>query len=203
MGDPKQVGLNTRAIDLHTYDAIVVGSGISGGWAAKELCEKGLKTLVLERGRNVEHVKDYTTANMHPWEFKHRLNLTEKDKAENPLKGRDANEGNEHFFVNDKDYPFIQEKPFFWTRGYQVGGRSLTWGRMCLRYGERDFRDNEKDGIGVDWPIRYKDLAPWYDYVEAYIGVSGQKEGLAHMPDGVYLPPMEMNCIEKHFSDKI
>jgi choline dehydrogenase-like flavoprotein len=203
MGDPKQVNLNTKAREQNSYDAIVVGSGISGGWAAKELCEKGLKTLVLERGRNVEHVKDYPTANMNPWEFKHRLNLTEKDKSENPLKARDANEGNALFFVNDKEHPFIQEKPFFWTRGYQVGGRSLTWGRMCIRWSEMDFEANLTDGIGVDWPVRYKDIAPWYDYVETYIGVSGKNEGLAHMPDGNFLPPMEMNCIENHFSETI
>jgi choline dehydrogenase-like flavoprotein len=186
-----------------TFDAIVIGSGMSGGWAAKEFCEKGLKTLVLERGRNVEHIKDYPTANMHPWEFKHRLNNTQKQIAENPVQSASADEGTELFFVNDKEHPYIQEKPFNWVRGYQVGGRSLTWGRQSYRYSDIDFEANLKDGIGVDWPVRYKDLAPWYDYVETYVGISGKQEGLAQLPDGNFLPPMELNCIEEHFSEKI
>jgi glucoside 3-dehydrogenase (cytochrome c) catalytic subunit len=203
MGDPKQVNQNTGGKEQHTYDAIVVGSGISGGWAAKELCEKGLKTLVLERGRQVEHIKDYPTANMAPWDFAHRLNITQKQIAENPIKSGSADEGSALFYVNDKEHPYIQDDPFNWVRGYQVGGRSLTWGRQCYRYSDLDFEANLKDGHGVDWPIRYKDLAPWYDYVETYVGISGQKEGLPQLPDGNFLPPMEMNCIEDHFSGKI
>lgn len=203
MGDPRQTHLNTKAEQQNTYDAIVVGSGISGGWAAKELCEKGLKTLVLERGRNVEHIKDYTTAFMNPWDFPHHLNITEKDKEENPVQSSAYNESNKHFFVSDKEHPYIQEKPFNWVRGYHVGGRSLTWGRQCYRLSDLDFEANAKDGIAVDWPIRYKDIAPWYDYVENFAGISGKEEGLSHLPDGKFLPPMEMNCIETEFSQKI
>ena len=203
MGDPRQVNINNRSIAQHTYDAIVVGSGISGGWAAKELCEKGLKALLLERGRNVEHIKDYPTASMHPWEFAHRLDITEKDKAENPVQSQAYDEGCKHFFVSDQDHPYIQSQPFSWIRGYQVGGRSLVWGRQTYRLSDLDFEANVKDGHGVDWPIRYKDIAPWYDYVERFIGVSGQAEGIPHLPDGVFLPPMEMNCLEKHFAAAI
>jgi choline dehydrogenase-like flavoprotein len=203
MGDPRQIHLNTAPGQSNSYDAIVVGSGISGGWAAKELCEKGLKTLVLERGRNVEHVKDYTTAFMNPWDFAHHLNVSEKDKEENPVQSTSYDEGNKHFFVSDKDHPYIQEKPFSWIRGYQVGGRSLTWGRQCYRLSDLDFDANAKEGIGVDWPIRYKDIAPWYDYVESFVGISGKEEGLPQLPDGKFLPPMEMNCIEEDFSRKI
>lgn len=185
------------------FDAIVVGSGISGGWAAKELAEKGLKTLVLERGRNVEHIKDYTTASMNPWEFPHHLCNTEQDRAENPVQSSTYNEATKHFFVSDREHPYIQEKPFLWIRGYQVGGRSLTWGRQCYRLSDLDFEANAKDGFGVDWPIRYKDIAPWYDYVENFVGISGRAEGLPHLPDGQFLPPMEMNCIESDFTQKI
>lgn len=203
MGDPKQVNQNIDAKKQNTYDAIVVGSGISGGWAAKELCEKGLKTLVLERGRNVEHIKDYPTANMHPWEFEYRNNYTQQERIENPVKTNFSTEADGLFFVNDKDHPYIQEKPFNWVRGYQVGGKSLTWGRLSFRYSDIDFEANLKDGIAIDWPVRYKDIAPWYDYVETYIGISGKKEGLPQLPDGNFLPPIEMNCIENHFSEKI
>ncbi|MDQ0109394.1 choline dehydrogenase-like flavoprotein [Chitinophaga terrae (ex Kim and Jung 2007)] len=195
--------LNTKATSQQTFDAIVVGSGISGGWAAKELCEKGLKTLLLERGRNVEHVKDYTTAMMHPWEFPHRLNLTEKDRAEDPIQSQGYDESNKHFFVRDHEHPYIQEKPFSWIRGYQVGGRSLTWGRQCYRLSDLDFEANAKDGKGVDWPIRYKDIAPWYDYVESFVGISGQAEGLPQLPDGQFLPPMELNCLEQQVREQL
>jgi choline dehydrogenase-like flavoprotein len=187
----------------NSFDAIVIGSGISGGWAAKELCEKGLKTLVLERGKNVEHVKDYTTAFMHPWQFPHHLNNSLKDSEENPVQSTVYNEGSKQFFVSDKENPYIQEKPFAWIRGYQVGGRSLTWGRQCYRLSDLDFEANAKEGIAVDWPIRYRDIAPWYDYVEDFAGISGRAEGLPHLPDGQFLPPMEMTCIEDHFSKKI
>ncbi|MBC8035262.1 MAG: GMC family oxidoreductase [Chitinophagaceae bacterium] len=203
MNEHKEVHLNIKAKALHTFDAIVVGSGISGGWAAKELCEKGLKTLVLERGRNVEHIKDYTTANLPAWEFDHRLRITQKQQAESPVKSGAADAGSALFFADDREHPYIQEKPFNWIRGYQVGGRSLTWGRQCYRYSDLDFEANLKEGVGVDWPLRYKDLAPWYSYVENYIGISGKRDGLPHLPDGDFLPPMEMNCIEDDFSTKM
>lgn len=203
MGQLQDIHLNTKGTASVTYDAIVVGSGISGGWAAKELCEKGMKTLMLERGRNVEHIKDYTTASLHPWEFPHRLELTQKDREENPVQSLVYNEGSKHFFVSDQEHPYIQEKPFNWIRGYQVGGRSLVWGRQCYRLSDMDLEANLKDGHGVDWPIRYKDLAPWYDHVENFVGISGQNEGIPHLPDGIFLPPMEMNCLEKHFADSV
>ncbi len=195
--------MNNTAVAQNTYDAIVIGSGISGGWAAKELCQKGLKTLLLDRGRNVEHVKDYTTAMLNPWDLKHRLNNTSKEKEENPIQYFESDEGNRQFFVSDKEHPYIQEKPFYWVRGYQVGGRSLTWGRQCYRLSDLDFEANLKEGIGVDWPIRYKDIAPWYDYVESYIGISGQAEGLPYLPDGKFLPALELNTIEKHLAQSI
>jgi choline dehydrogenase-like flavoprotein len=202
MFDSINITRNKIEKDL-TYDAIVVGSGISGGWAAKELCESGLKTLLLERGRQVEHVKDYPTALKHPWEFENRLELTEEDKRINPIQSQLYDEASKHFYVNDQDHPYIQDKPFNWIRGYQVGGRSLTWGRQVYRLSDLDFEANLKDGHGVDWPIRYNDIAPWYDYVERFIGVSGNAEGIPHLPDGEFLPPMEMNCIESHFSKSI
>lgn len=202
MGDPKKQ-YQSNGIQQNNFDAIVIGSGISGGWAAKELCEKGLKTLVLERGRNVEHVKDYTTALLHPWQFPHRLHVTEKEKAEDPVQSGAYDEATKQFYVRDREHPYIQETPFNWVRGYHVGGRSLTWGRQCYRLSEIDFEANAKDGMGVDWPIRYKDLEPWYDYVENFVGVSGRADGLSQLPDGKFLPPMEMNCIEDHFSQKI
>lgn len=187
----------------NSYDAIVIGSGITGGWAAKELCEKGLKVLLLERGRDVKHITDYTTAMLNPWDFKYRLYHTEKEYEENPIYASQSDAGDGLFYVKDKDHPFIQEKPFKWVRGYQVGGKSLTWGRQCYRWGDIDFEANSKDGIGVDWPIRYKDIAPWYDYVEKFVGISGQAESLPHLPDGDFLPPMELNCIEKHLRESI
>src|SRR5580704_18277039 len=151
----------------NTYDAIVIGSGISGGWAAKELCEKGLKTLVLERGRNVEHIKDYPTATLAPWQLDHRGTITENMRKEQHIQVRGfCNETNNHFFVNDLEHPYTQVKPFDWIRGYHVGGRSLMWGRQCYRWSDLDFEANVKDGHGVDWPIRYKDISPWYSYVE-------------------------------------
>lgn len=197
------MNINNKAKKQHTYDAIVVGSGISGGWAAKELCEKGLKTLLLEKGRQVEHIKDYPTANLHPWNFKYALHNTNWDAEENPVQSQVYNEGNKHFFINDKQFPYLQEKPFSWVRGNQVGGRSLLWGRQCYRLSDLDFEANAKEGIGVDWPIRYRDIAPWYDYVENFVGVSGQCEGLPHLPDGQFLPPMELNFIEKHLAQSI
>ncbi|HRN91688.1 MAG TPA: GMC family oxidoreductase [Ferruginibacter sp.] len=195
MGNPVQ--------DKHTYDAIVVGSGISGGWAAMELSKLGMKTLLLERGRNVEHVVDYPTAMMRPWDFPNRTQFTEKEKEENPVQSLVYDEGSKHFFVSDKAHPYIQSDPFAWIRGYQMGGRSLTWGRQTYRLSDLDFEANLKDGHGVDWPIRYKDIEPWYTYVEEFIGVSGQAENLPQLPDGSFLPPMELNCVETYFAEKI
>ena len=146
-----------------TFDSIVIGSGISGGWAAKELCQNGLKTLVLERGRDVQHIVDYPTANLNPWDFKYGLNHTRKESEQNPIQSSISDPSNQHFFAKDVDHPYQQEKPFNWVRGYQVGGRSLVWGRQCYRLSDLDFEANLKDGYGVDWPIRYKDIAPWYD----------------------------------------
>ncbi len=203
MGDPKQIHINTGPGSSNSFDAIVVGTGISGGWAAKELCEKGLKTLVLERGRMVEHIKDYTTAFMRPWEFPNHLQSTQDDIDNNPIQSTSYNESCKHFYVSDKEHPYIQEKPFLWVRGYQVGGRSLTWGRQCYRMSDLDFEANGREGIGVDWPIRYRDIVPWYDYVEDFIGVSGQAEALPQLPDGKFLPPMEMNCVETTFAQKM
>ncbi len=186
-----------------TFDAIVVGSGISGGWAAKELTEGGLKTLVLERGKEVEHIKDYKTAMMHPWEFKYRMNNSVKEHNKRPVQSSHCNETNRHFYVNDTIHPYVQINPFKWIRGYQVGGRSLTWGRQCYRFSDLDFTANKKDNIGVDWPIRYKDLEVWYSYIEDYIGISGKKEGIPHLPDSNFLPPIEMNSIEQHLSREV
>jgi choline dehydrogenase-like flavoprotein len=186
-----------------TYDAIVVGSGISGGWAAMELCKRGMKTLLLERGRDVKHIIDYPTANLNPWDFDLRMNHSTKEIQTNPLRSQQCDATNAHFFAEDSKHPYIQEKPFMWIRGYQVGGRSLTWGRQCYRLSDLDFNANLKDGIGIDWPIRYKDIEPWYDYVERFIGVSGMKENLAQLPDGEFLPPMQLNCIENHLADSI
>ena len=187
----------------NTFDAIVVGSGISGGWAAKELTEGGLKTLVLERGRNVEHIKDYPTAHKHPWEFAHGTHLSKEELAERPIQSSHCNATDKHFYVKDSEHPYIQEKPFKWIRGYQVGGRSLTWGRQSYRLSEMDFEANKKDGHGVDWPIRYTDIEKWYDYVEQYVGISGTMEGLPHLPDGKFLPEIPLNAVEKHLKQSI
>ncbi|MET4140713.1 GMC family oxidoreductase [Pedobacter sp. UYP1] len=188
---------------LNTYDAIVIGSGISGGWAAMELCKKGLKTLLLERGRDVKHIVDYPTATLNPWDFKAGLNNTMKDREIDPIQSTAYSPADKHFYVSDAEHPYVQEKPFNWYRGYQVGGRSLTWGRQCYRLSDLDFEANHKDGFGVDWPIRYKDLEQWYSYAESFIGVSGNRENLKQLPDGEFLTPMELNCIEKHLGDSI
>lgn len=190
-----------------SYDAIVIGTGISGGWAAKELCERGLRTLVLERGPMVRHVQDYPTMNLAPWELPYGNRLTREEREEKYfVQGRKAyavTQDTKHFFVRDDEHPYVETKPFDWIRGYQVGGRSLTWGRQCYRISDLDFEANAKEGIAVDWPIRYADIAPWYDYVESFIGVSGQAEGLPQVPDGQFLPPFEMNCVERQAKQRI
>lgn len=193
------------AISSNTFDAIVIGSGISGGWAAKELCDKGLKTLVLERGRNIEHLKDYPTATKHPWEFPHRGRLPSDVLEENPVVGRcyAFDESTEHFFVKDHEHPYVQEKPFDWIRGYQVGGKSLMWARECQRWSHFEFTSPARYGYGIDWPIRYEDIAPWYSHVELFAGICGNRDGLEAMPDGEFLPPFEMNCVEKELKEKI
>jgi choline dehydrogenase-like flavoprotein len=203
--DSLQVHLNTKAVQQNSYDAIVIGSGISGGWAAKELCDHGLKTLVLERGRNVEHIKDYPTATKAPWEFKHRGQMTKEFLQENSLISKAAGFGEDtaHFFIKDKDHPYIQEKPFDWIRGYQVGGKSLTWGRACQRWSQNEFESPSKLGYGIEWPINYNEIAPWYSHVETFIGVCGNRDGIKAMPDGEYLPPFDFNCVEAHISESI
>jgi choline dehydrogenase-like flavoprotein len=199
------MNLNTDAEKKATYDAIVVGTGISGGWAAKELTEKGLKTLVLERGRLVKH-PDYPTATKDPWDLPYSGRPTQEDLKQQGVQARTGytiRQDIKHWFVNDLENPYTEIKRFDWMRGYHVGGRSITWGRQSYRWSEMDFESNAKDGMGVDWPIRYKDLAPWYDYVESYIGVSGRNEGLPQLPDGKFLPPMEFNCVELDLKQKI
>jgi choline dehydrogenase-like flavoprotein len=187
------------------YDAIVVGSGISGGWAAKEFCEKGLKTLLLERGRDVVHVKDYPTADLDPWELPNHNILSQEDLHTYPEQSKVYHFGQDdkHFFIKDSEHPYEQVKPFQWVQGNQVGGKSLLWSRHTFRFSDLDFEANQKEGVGIDWPIRYKDIAPWYDYVERFIGVSGKNEGLPQLPDGQFIPPFEMNCIEKHLKKRI
>ena len=188
------------------YDAIVVGSGISGGWAAKELTEKGLNVLLLERGRDIEHIKDYITATKESWEFTHRgIKPTQQMLEDYPVLRRDypLNETVLDLWVKDKECPYTETKPFSWFRGYHVGGRSLMWGRQSYRFNKWDFEANLKDGHGVDWPIRYEDLAPWYSHVEKFAGIQGSKEGLEVLPDGEFMPAMELNCVEKDVAEKL
>lgn len=188
----------------NNYDAIVVGSGISGGWAAKELCEKGLKVLMLERGGPMVH-PNYPTATQNPWDFEHRGRLTPEERQKHHVQVRhySISEENKHFYVNDLENPYTENKRFDWVRADVVGGRSLLWARVCLRWSDLDFEANAKDGHGVDWPIRYKEIAPWYDYVERFIGVSGQAESIPQLPDSQFQPPMEMSCVEKDFKEKV
>jgi choline dehydrogenase-like flavoprotein len=189
----------------NTYDAIVVGSGISGGWAAKELTEKGLRVLMLERGRNYEHIKDYKTANQSLWELPHHGRTTQQQKKNYPVihRGWAANEAVMDCWANENDSPYTEVKPFTWWRSYQLGGRSTLWGRQSYRLSDLDFEANAKDGYGVDWPIRYRDIAPWYDYVEKFAGISGSLEGIPHLPDGQFLPPIDLNIVEKDVAKRI
>lgn len=188
------------------YDAIVVGTGISGGWAAKELCENGLKTLVLERGRMVTHIKDYPTANLDPWDMPNNGDLTPEQKSRQEKQARTGytvSAESSHWFVDDVTHPYNETKRFDWMRGYHVGGRSIMWGRHSYRWSDLDFEANAKDGVAVDWPVRYKDIAPWYDRVEEYIGVSGENLGLSQLPDGKFEPMMQLNCVEQHFREQV
>lgn len=189
----------------NVFDAIVIGSGISGGWAAKELTEKGLKVIMLERGRNIEHVKDYVNANKAPWEFPHRGSKTQEMIKDYPVLNRDypLNETNLDYWVNEKESPYTEVKRFDWFRGYHVGGRSLMWGRQSYRWSDHDFEANAKDGIAIDWPVRYAEIAPWYDYAEKFAGISGNRDGLEVLPDGQFLPAMEMNCVEKDVAARL
>lgn len=197
--------LNTDSLKARTFDAIVVGTGISGGWAAKELTEKGLKTLVLDRGRDVKHVVDYPTAMLNPWELPHRTEVPLNIKKEYPIASRHFafREDTIHFYAKDSDHPYVQETPFDWIHFYQVGGRSLVWGRQTQRWSDFDFEGPARDGYAVDWPIRYADLAPWYSYVEKFAGITGNKDGLPNLPDGEFLPPHDMSCVEKYFRTQV
>ena len=189
----------------NTFDTIVVGAGMAGGWAAKEFTEQGFKTLLLERGPNVKHIEDYPTTNMLPWEFKHRGQLTAKEIKENPIASScyAFREDAKHFFVKDKEHPYIQKKPFDWIRGYQVGGKSIMWARQVQRWSPFDFEGPARDGFAVDWPIRYDDLEDWYTYIEKFVGVSGNKDGLDTLPDGDFLKPWESNVVEEYFSQQV
>jgi choline dehydrogenase-like flavoprotein len=197
--------INIDSAKERTFDAIVIGSGMSGGWAAKELTGKGLKTLMLERGRDVKHLKDYPTTNMYPWEFEHRGEVPMDIQEANPVVNRcyAFHEDAMHFFVKDTEHPYVQEKPFDWIRGYQVGGKSLLWARQTQRWSDFDFEGPARDGFAVDWPIRYKDIAPWYSYVEKFAGISGNKDGLAELPDGEFLPAFPLNAVEDYFSKHV
>jgi choline dehydrogenase-like flavoprotein len=201
------MNLNLKGKAEHTFDAIVVGSGVSGGWAAKELTEKGLKVLLIDRGKDIKHIDDYSEALKAPWELPHRNKLSNEIKAKFPIQSKEGNypinEANHAFWMEEKIQPYIQDKPFDWYRGAGTGGRSLLWGRQVYRWSDLDFEANAKEGIAIDWPIRYKDLEPWYAYVEKFVGVSGSAEGLPHLPDSVFQPAMEMNCVEKDFKAKI
>lgn len=190
---------------MQQFDAIVIGSGITGGWAAKELTEKGLRTLLIERGRDVQHIKDYTTATKNPWDLTHRDNRSVEDKETYPIQTRhySIKEDNKHFYVLDKQNPYTESQRYDWVRADVLGGRSLLWARMCFRWSDLDFEANAKDGHGVDWPIRYKDIAPWYDYVEKFVGISGKKAGIPHLPDSLFQAPMPLNCVEADLKNKI
>jgi choline dehydrogenase-like flavoprotein len=191
-------------METNSFDAIVVGSGMSGGWAAKELTEKGLKTLVLERGRMVRH-PDYPTATKDPWDLPYGNRITQETRQRKPVQSRTGypSPANTHWFVDDLDNPYVEEQPFDWLRGYHVGGRSLMWARQSYRFGPLDFEANAKEGVGVPWPVTYDEIAPWYDKAEIFAGISGSKEGLPQLPDGHFLPPHDLNCVEMEFKQRI
>lgn len=191
--------------ESNIYDAIVIGAGMSGSWAAKELCDNGIKTLLLERGRDVKHITDYPTTNMNTWEFEHRNRLTQSQIDDNPVVSKcyAFRESTDHFFVKDKEHAYTETKPFDWIRGYQVGGKSIMWARQVQRWSDYDFTGPARDGFAVDWPIRYKDLEPWYSYVEKFIGVSGNRDGLDVLPDGEFLKALDMTCVDNHFQSVV
>lgn len=195
--------INIDSRKKNTYDAIVIGSGISGGWSAKELCGKGLKTLVLERGRDVNHVTDYPTAMKNPWDFEHRGQLPIEIKNQYAGSRSFMREETLHWAIKPDEQPFVQEQPFTWTRGYHVGGKSLLWARQTQRWSDFDFEGPKRDGFAIDWPIRYADIAPWYSHVEKFAGISGNKDGLPHLPDGEFLPPFELSCVENHLKESL
>lgn len=197
--------VNNKAVAQNSYDAIVIGTGMSGGWAMKELTEKGLTVLALERGRPLEHIKDYDTATINEWDLPDRGQLDNRFLQDNPILVRSgvADGFNKKMFLQDNEHTYIQDKPFDWIRGYHTGGRSLMWGRWTQRWGEGDFEANAKEGIGIDWPIRYADLAPWYSYVEKFVGIAGNRDGLPQVPDGEFLPPFDMTMMEKYLKQKI
>src|ERR687888_44299 len=192
-------------VQEQSYDAIVVGSGVSGGWAAKELSEKGLRVLLLERGKNIEHVKDYVNATKGPWQYPHRGGRTRAMEAAYPVLKRDypLNEKNLDWWASDQESPYTEVKRFDWYRGYHVGGRSLMWGRQSYRHSDFDFTANAKEGVAVDWPIRYADIAPWYDHVERHAGISGSLEHMPQLPDGQFQPAMPLNCGEVLVADRL
>jgi choline dehydrogenase-like flavoprotein len=205
MSDTTRQNINTKALAQNTYDAIVVGSGISGGWAAKELTEKGMRVLLLERGGPLEHVKDYKTANKNKWDLPHRGRTTQAQREAYPVihRGWAAAEEVMDSWANEKDNPYVEKKPFTWWRSYQMGGRSILWGRQSYRWSDLDFEANARDGMGIDWPIRYRDIAPWYDHVEKFAGIAGSREGISHLPDGQFLQPFPLNIVEKDLAARI
>lgn len=200
------MNFNIKGENENTYDAIVIGSGISGGYAAMELCKKGYKTLILERGRNVEH-GDYPTANKDNWDLPNQNRVTQEEISKHYYKQDRLHwwvrEDHKHWINKDDEYPYEEDKRFDWIRGHHVGGRSIMWGKHCYRWSDIDFEANGKEGVGVDWPIRYKDIEPWYNYVEPFVGIAGQKEGLKQVPDGIFLPPFDLNCAEQDFREKV
>lgn len=189
----------------NTYDAIVIGSGISGGWAAKELTQKGMKTIMLERGRHIEHIKDYPNAMKEAWDYPHRGRATEQMKTDYPVLKRDypLNETNLDYWCKDSESPYTETKRFDWFRGYHTGGRSLMWGRQSYRWSDFDFEANKREGVSIDWPVRYHEIEPWYTYVEKWAGISGSKENIAHLPDSHFLPPYDMTCVEKDVAARL
>jgi choline dehydrogenase-like flavoprotein len=189
-------------VKQRTYDAIVIGSGASGGWAAKEFCDKGMKTLLLERGRDVKHIKDYPTASRPPWDFEHRGSLS-LEQRKNVQGSANLREETVHWALKNDEQPFIQEKPFRWVRGYHTGGKSLLWARQTQRWSDLDFEGPVRDGFAVDWPIRYKDLEPWYSYVEKFAGIAGHKDGLPELPDSEVMPGFEQSCVEQYFKESL
>jgi choline dehydrogenase-like flavoprotein len=184
-----------------TYDAIVIGSGASGGWAAKELCEKGLKTLVLERGRMVRHIEDYPNASKAPWEFEFRGTVPLAKRS--GIGNRWAREESITWAMADDEQPIIEEKPFRWFRGYHVGGKSLLWARATQRWSDYDFEGPARDGFAVDWPIRYKDLEPWFNHVETFVGIAGNRDGVAELPDSLVMPGFELSCLEQYYQEQL